>query len=107
MPLGHARDCQGITGLVAPAGTNLERDGNVHGADHAFKNIADQGFIAHQGRTRCLVADLLGRAAHVDVDNFSTVIGIDASGVCQHVSIAAGNLDRTRAGLAAVVQAQA
>jgi hypothetical protein len=62
-----------ITGLWTPAGTNLEGHRYLYSRSHGLQNIPYQRLITQQGRSRCLVAYLLGRTAHVDIDDLGTV----------------------------------
>ena len=67
----HVFQCAGQIGrsevIVIPAESHLGGDGNFHGVDHA----ADErgGFVQfrHHGRAAADLADLLDRAAHVDI----------------------------------------
>jgi hypothetical protein len=60
---------------------------------------------AHQRRAGPLVAHLLGRAAHVDVDDLRAAVDVVARGVGHLGRVDAGDLHRDRAGLAVVVGA--
>src|SRR5690606_38077849 len=47
---------------------------------------------------------LLGRAAHVDIDDLGPVVTVPAGGIGHHLGITTGDLHRAGAGFAAVVQ---
>jgi hypothetical protein len=64
-----ARDAYAVAGGRLPAGADLERDRNLHGAHGRLEDGRDQRLVAQQRRACLLVADLPGRAAHVDVDD--------------------------------------
>ena len=67
--LGDARDAQRIAVLLVPAGADLERDRHVHRLHHRIEDPRHQRLVLEQRRPGIDVADLLGRAAHVDVDD--------------------------------------
>src|SRR5690606_38511442 len=60
--------------------------------------------VAQQGGAGGLVAHLLGRAAHVDIDDLGPVVTVPAGGIGHHLGITTGDLHRAGAGFAAVVQ---
>jgi len=66
---------------------------------------ATSGFVLHQRRAGHDVADLLRRAAHVDVDDLGTAVGVVACGFGHHRRVGAGDLDRDRLDFAVVVGA--
>src|SRR5690606_18653609 len=51
-----------------------------------------------------LVADLLGGAAHVDIDDLRTVVAVAPGCVGHHLRVATGSLCRARIGLAGLIQ---
>src|SRR5690606_2362831 len=65
---GDFRYGDAVPVLMVPAGADLQGDRYVHRTDHRIENLAYQWLIAQQGGAGGLVADLLCRAAHVDVD---------------------------------------
>ena len=67
--LGDARDCERIFMLRVPAGADLQRHRHVYRAHHGIEYPANQRLVLQQRRARHHVADFLGRAAHVDVDD--------------------------------------
>jgi hypothetical protein len=67
--------------------------------------LADQGFILHQRRAGHHVADFLGRAAHVDVDDLGAVVDVVAGRFGHHLRVGAGDLHRDRRDFALVVGA--
>jgi hypothetical protein len=76
------------------------------GLDHGLGNLHGQRLVLHQGGARPFVADLLGRAAHVDVDDRAALDVVDG-GLGHHGRFGAGNLHGNRPGLAFVVGAAA
>mmetsp|Transcript_46805 Transcript_46805/g.110132 ORF Transcript_46805/g.110132 Transcript_46805/m.110132 type:complete len:438 (-) Transcript_46805:248-1561(-) len=110
--LEQARQPQRIALLGAPAGAHLQRD--RHAAGHAtsgahghdgLDDLQRQRLVAHQRRAGPLVAHLLGRAAHVDVDDLGAAVDVVGGGLGHHGRIGAGDLHRDRAGLAGMVGA--
>ena len=98
----------GVPVRVAPAGAHLQRDGHaVRGAGlyHSLGNLHGQGLVLHQGRAGPFVADLLGRAAHVDVDDLGATVQVVARGLGHHLGVRARDLHRDGAGLAFMVGA--
>jgi len=89
------------------AGADLQGDRQVDGGDHGLEDARHQRLVFQQRGTRQGVAHLLRRAAHVDVDDVGAEAGVVARRLRQHRGIGARDLHRDRAGLAAVVQAQA
>ena len=104
---GEPRDADAVTVVPVPAGPDLQGDRYVDRPDHGIEDLGDQRLVPQQGGPRCLVAYLLRRAAHVDVDDLRTEFHIALSGLGQHGRIAAGDLHRARLVLAIVDQAQA
>jgi len=100
----------GIPVGIAPAGTHLQRDRHIEGAcglDHGLGNLHGQRLVLHQGGARPFVADLLGRAAHVDVDDLGAAFDVVDGCFGHHGGIGAGNLHGNRTGLTRVVGAAA
>ncbi len=104
---GELRDGDAVTVVPVPAGPDLQGDRYVDRPDHGIEDLGDQRLVPQQGGPRCLVAYLLRRAAHVDVDDLRTEFHIALRGLGQHGRIAAGDLHRARLVLAIVDQAQA
>jgi len=69
--------------------------------------LRDQLLVLHQGGAGCLVADFLGRTAHVDVDDLRAQFDVANGRFGQHLGVAAGDLYRAGLGLAVMLQAQA
>jgi hypothetical protein len=63
---------------------------------HGLEDACDQRLVLHQRRAGHHVADLLGRAAHVDVDDLRAAIDVVARGFGHHGRIGAGDLHRDR-----------
>jgi hypothetical protein len=76
--------------------------GTPRGA-HRLHDLQGQGLVAHQRRTGPLVAHLLRRAAHVDVDDLRPAVDVVGRGLGHHGRIGAGDLDGDGTGLAGVV----
>ena len=80
--LGRARQAHRILFGLAPAGAHLQRDRHAvrsAGRDHGFDDLQRQRLVLHQGRAGPLVADFLGRAAHVDVDDLRAAVDVVAA----------------------------
>ena len=63
----------------APAGAHLQRHRHAvrrAGGDHRLDDRERQRLVLHQRRAGPLVADLLGRAAHVDVDDLRAAVDV-------------------------------
>ncbi|KAG0774396.1 hypothetical protein G6F22_014096 [Rhizopus arrhizus] len=103
--LGNARDQRAIAVVAVPAGADLQRDRHVHRVDHRFEDARHQLLVAHQRRARPGVAHLLGRAAHVDVDDLRTVIDVVARRLGQLLRLGAGDLHADRCRFAVMVHA--
>ena len=104
--LGGARDHRGVPGRVAPAGAHLQRHGHAlrfAKPPDRLDDLQRERLVLHQRRTGPLVADLLGRTAHVDVDDLRATVDVVARGLGHHLGVGAGDLDRDRARLAAMV----
>ena len=100
------RQLDGVFLGIAPAGAHLQGHGHVVGACslyHGLGNFHGQGLVLHQGRTCPFVAHLLGRAAHVDVDDLRAALDVVDSGFGHHGRIRACNLHGNRARLTRVV----
>ena len=104
--LGQAGHAYAVVALGAPAGADLERHRDLHRLHHRLEDLRHQRLVAQQGGACCLVAHLLGGAAHVDVDDLGAHLGVAAGRLGEHLGIAAGDLHGAGAGLAAVVHAQ-
>ena len=101
---GH---CHGVTVVLVPAGTDLERYRHIHCAYHGRQNASHQWFVPQQRGAGHDVADLLGRAAHIDVDDLCALIDVVLCGFRHHDGIGAGDLNADRFALAIVVRAAA
>jgi hypothetical protein len=67
-----ARDVGGVTSVVVPAQAHLHGDGNIHGGDSGGNEGFREMGLAHQGRAGLLAGgNFLGRAAEVQIDDFS------------------------------------
>ena len=94
----------GIAVLAVPAGAHLERDRHARGRDDGAEDPADQRFIAHERGARGTIADFLGGAAEVDVDDLGAELDVHARRFRHHVGVVAGDLHDARLGLVAVVE---
>jgi hypothetical protein len=66
---------------------------------------ATKGFVLEQRRSGIDIADLLGRATHIDVDDVRAAIHVVARGLGHHFGVGAGDLDHLRLDFAVVVAA--
>ena len=85
--------------LLAPAGAHLQGDGDVARATRRHNCLYDgqrQRLVLHERRASPLVADLFGRAAHVDIDDLCAAIDVVERCVGHHLRLGAGNLHRYR-----------
>ena len=70
------RDAVAVLGV--PAGADLQRHRYAHRGDDGLEDLRDQRLVAQQRRAARASADLLGRAAHVQVDDLRAAL--DAAG---------------------------
>ena len=106
--LGGARQAQRVAFAVAPAAAHLQRHRHAvrrAGGDHGLDDGQRQRLVPHQRRAGPLVAHLLRRATHVDVDDLRAAVDVVARGVGHHRGVDAGDLHRDRRALAVVVGA--
>ncbi|NYH13862.1 hypothetical protein GGD41_001090 [Paraburkholderia bryophila] len=107
---GQMRDAQRIFIVAIPAGTDFQCDGHrvgpdAHRADHRLDNALHQRLVLQKRRAGRDIADLLGRTAHVDVNDLRTVRDVVARGLGHHERIGAGDLHGDRLDLAGMVGA--
>ena len=105
---GGARNADGVFMARRPAGAHLQRHRNAvrqAGGHHRLDDLQRQGFVLHQRRAGPLVADLFGRAAHVDVDDLRASVDVVGRGVGHHLRVGAGDLHRDWRGFALMVGA--
>ena len=94
---------------VVPAGANLK--GHRHAiashlaraANHLTQYLGHEGLVLKQCRAGRLVADLLCRASHIDVDYLGAPKDVKAGGLGEHGWIGASDLDCLWRGLSVVV----
>ena len=79
--LGDPRDRERVPVLGIASRADLERDGHVDGAHHGRHDRFDQRLVREQRGAGGDVADLLGRAAHVDVDDLRAAVDVVPRGV--------------------------
>ena len=92
--------------LRIPTGARLQR--HRHRRRRARRGMQDarnQRLVLQQRGSREPVAHLLGRTAHVDVDDLGAGIDVAARGLGHHQRIETGDLHHARAGLAAMIHA--
>ena len=99
---GH-RGCVAV--LRIPAGTDLQGYRHINGPDDRLEDAPDQRLVLQQCRAGHEVADLLRRAAHVDIDDLRTVVHVEAGRVRHHGGIRTGDLHGYRRSLARVINA--
>ena len=98
---------QGILVFTVPARAKFQGDGHVDGGHHRVEDAGHQVFVLQQGRTAPVVAHLLHRAAHVDVDDLGAPLHIETGAVGQVLGIGARDLHRFRLHFARMVGAAA
>ena len=105
--LGDRGNLKAIPVLRIPAGANLQRHRHIHRVDHGFENATDQRLVTQQRGPGHDIADLFGRATHIDIDDLCALLDIEA-GRRRHLhGIGTGYLHRDRRSLACVVDAAA
>ena len=82
--LGDARDRAPRCACRDRAGADLERHRHVDRAHDGVDDRRDQRLVGEQRRAGGRVADLLRRAAHVDVDDLRAALDVVARGVGHH-----------------------
>ena len=90
--------------VAVPAGAHLERDRDARGGDDRGEDAADQRLVAHQRGAGGPVADLLRRAAEVDVDDLGAEVDVHARRLGHHRRVVARDLHHARLRLAAVIE---
>jgi hypothetical protein len=85
----------------------VQRHRGVDGLHDRPQDPRDQRLVAQQRRPGGLVADLLRRAAHVDVDDLGAAVDLVAGGRGHHLRVGAGDLHRDRRRFAAMIRAAA
>jgi hypothetical protein len=102
------RDGERIFIALTPTGAHFQRDGHVvrlAGFHYGIDDFNRQAFVLHQRRARPLVADLLGRATHVDVNDLRAMINIKYRRLGHHLRIGTSDLHGNWGGLAVMVGA--
>ena len=89
---GAARKLGRIARIVVPAEPHLQRDRHADRADGRVDQGQRMIEIAHQRRAGLLAGHVLGRAAHVDVDDVGAGAFRDARALRHPVRLAAGEL---------------
>ncbi len=107
LALRDARDRDRVAVLAVPARAHLERDRHARGCDHRGQDGCDQRLIAHERGACGPIADLLGGAAEVDVDDLCPEVRVHARGLGHHRRVVAGDLHDAGLGLAAVIEPMA
>ena len=103
--LGDARYRERVPVLRVGAGADLERDGHVDRAHHRGDDRLDQRFVGEQRGSCGSIADLLRRAAHVDVDDLRAALDVVARGIGHRARVGARDLHGDRRHLAAMIGA--
>ena len=83
----------------------LSVTGTSTAATTAARIRADQRLVLHQRGAGPDIADLLGRATHVDVDDLRAMVDVVACGLGQHPRIGAGDLHADRRRFVDVIHA--
>jgi hypothetical protein len=104
--LGEARNPEDVAVFAVPAGAAFEGDRRFrHGLHHRFEDARHERLVLEQRRAGHDVAHLLGRTAHVDVDDLRAVRDVVTRRRGEHARIGAGDLHGDRLDLAGVVGA--
>ncbi|MNZ14672.1 hypothetical protein D3C78_316010 [compost metagenome] len=103
---GDLRHSDAVPVRSVPTGADLQGNRHVNGLDHGVEDLGHQGLILHQRGACGLVADLLRRAAHVDIDDLGTEFDIGPGRFRQHLRITTGYLDGAGLRIPLVEQAQ-
>jgi len=93
---------------LAPAGAHFECHRHIAwrtSRNHGLHDGQGQRFVLHQRRAGPLVANFLGGATHVDIDDLRTALDVVDSRLGHHLRIGAGNLHGNGARLAIVIGA--
>ncbi len=91
--LGAARQFRRIAAAVIPAQPHFQRNRHFDGPHHRFDQTERVIQIAHQRRSGLAVGDVLGGAAHVDIDDRGAGGFRDAGAFGHPMRFAAGELD--------------
>ena len=91
--LGAARQLGRVDRGVVPAEPHLQRHRQRRGADRRLDQGQRMVEVAHQRRAGVAARHLLGRAAHVDVDDVGAGVGRGPGALGHPVRLAAGELD--------------
>ena len=90
--LGAAGKQRRVERRLVPAEPHLHRDRHGDRVDHRVDQRHGVVEVAHQRRAGIAAGHLLGRAAHVDVDDVGALARRDARGLGHVVGLAAGKL---------------
>ena len=102
-----ARDAQCVPVVRIPTGADLQGHRNLDRRHHRVEDARHQLLVAEERRPGRLIADLLCRATHIDVDDLGATTRVVPGGIRHHGRIRPGDLHRDRRGLAAMVHAAA
>ena len=96
---------QSVPVFRIPAGANLQGHRHVDCTDNRIKNLSNQALVLQQRGACHDIADLLCRAAHVDVDDLRTMIDVETRSIRHLRRHGTGNLYRDRLGLSGMIDA--
>ncbi len=94
--LGDPRQFGSVQTAMVPAHPHFERDGDIDRLNRGGNDRGRIGDITHQCGSRIAIDDLLDRAAHVDVDDRRTPVGVELGSFGHFARRAAGKLHRHR-----------
>lgn len=100
---GDTGDFGRVTVFTVPAGPDFQRYRNVDGGDDSGQNVFHQLLVFQQGRTCGGGTDLLGRAAHVDVNDVGAALLIQFGRFRHFHRIVTQDLHGSEAGFAGVI----
>ncbi len=95
--LRDARDAHTVALFGGPARTNLHRHRDGYRSNRGAEYARDQRFVAKKCRARRLIAHLLRRTSHVDVNDVGAGIRFASRGLCDPQWIGACDLHHARA----------
>ena len=103
--LSDACDRQCILVLAVPTRADFQGNRNGNRVNHRFENSRDQQLVFHQRRARVHLANFLGRATHIDVDDMGALVDIMACGFGHHFRRSTGDLYNDRLNFSGMVTA--
>ena len=96
----HLCDLDAVSCPWIGPGSDFEGYRYFHRPDHRIQNQANPVRLRQQSRTSQFVADFLGRAAHVDIDDLGATRNVVKRCIGHPGGVTAGDLNHDRAGFA-------